>query len=97
VVETKALKETLREVPHPAYLFGSRADDAKKGGDVDVLILAPGLPPEERLTLSLRLTARFQNLCDEKVDFVVLDPARLAPEEDAFLTLIRPQTIPLAA
>jgi predicted nucleotidyltransferase len=96
-VEREALAAALKDLPHEAFLFGSRCDDAKRGGDVDILILARGLNDDERLALELRTTARFQAVCDEKVDVVVLDPVRLTPSEQAFLSLISAQKIPLAA
>lgn len=39
--EIELLKSKLYELSHSAkiYLFGSRVDDTKKGGDIDILIL----------------------------------------------------------
>ena len=50
------------------YLFGSRADDNRKGGDIDVLVL-----DEHTLTLrqKLEITAAFHKECgDQKLDIV---------------------------
>jgi predicted nucleotidyltransferase len=95
--ERRALAAALDGIPHPVFLFGSRVDDAKRGGDIDILILAENISDEERLGLSLRVTARFQTLCDEKIDVVVFDTRRLTDAEQAFLTLITPTQRPLAA
>lgn len=38
VLEREALARALKGVPHDAFLFGSRCEDARRGGDVDVLI-----------------------------------------------------------
>ena len=50
------------------YLFGSRADDAKKGGDIDLLVLN-----DEKITLSqkIKFLASFIKEIDErKIDIV---------------------------
>ena len=50
------------------YLFGSRADDAKKGGDIDLLVLN-----NEKITLSqkIKFLASFIKEIDErKIDIV---------------------------
>jgi len=55
-------------------LFGSRTDDQRRSGDIDLLIELPE-PAEGPLALSLRLAARIQRgigLC--KIDVLVADP-----------------------
>jgi uncharacterized protein len=96
-LEREALAQALKGVPHPAFLFGSRCEDARRGGDVDVLILGSNLTDAECLNLELRITARFQTVCDEKIDVVVLDTARLTPPEEAFLSMVGASKLPLAA
>jgi predicted nucleotidyltransferase len=55
-------------------LFGSRTDDAQRGGDVDVLVQSPQILPE-RLALELRLGARLERaLGGRKVDLLLVDP-----------------------
>ena len=55
-------------------LFGSRLDDDKKGGDIDLLVTSPNLVPD-KLGKSLRLTAKLQMvLGDQPIDVLVLDP-----------------------
>jgi predicted nucleotidyltransferase len=50
------------------FLFGSRADDAKKGGDIDLLIRSASLGPAERRRIR-------RAICDaigeQKIDIIV--------------------------
>jgi predicted nucleotidyltransferase len=50
------------------FLFGSRADDAKKGGDIDLLVLSDTIGPAERRRIR-------RSICDvigeQKVDLLV--------------------------
>jgi predicted nucleotidyltransferase len=56
-------------------LFGSRTDDAERGGDVDVLVQSPEVLPS-RLELELRLGARLERaLGGRKVDVLLVDPS----------------------
>jgi len=52
------------------YLFGSRVDDTKKGGDIDLYI-----EPQERLQLGKKkiafLVALKQRIGDRKIDVVI--------------------------
>jgi hypothetical protein len=62
-------------------------DDQRRGGDIDLLILSSA-PASE---LSQRVTARYQMACDEKIDVVVIDPARASAEQLAFLQSVHKQ------
>ncbi len=71
--------ETVRRVLHEAdpdgrvYLFGSRAVDAKKGGDIDLFFEASTrLDLKRKLALQHRLSAE----CDTRVDLLVKNPGQ---------------------
>lgn len=83
--EAAALAEALADEPGEAWLFGSRLDPARRGGDIDVLILTDA-PAFET---SQRIATRFFARCEEKVDVVVMNPARLTAEQADFLGRIR--------
>lgn len=95
--EHRALAQAMKGISCEVFLFGSRCDDSRRGGDVDVLILGKNLTNAQRLDMELKFIARFQSVCDEKIDVVVFDMTRLTPAEEAFLTLVGPQKLPLAA
>lgn len=87
-IERRALAHALRDIDYPVEIFGSRLDDAARGGDIDLMVFAPGLPADERLRLSLRIVVAFRSVCDEKIDVHVLDPHDLSAAERAFLGVI---------
>lgn len=53
------------------FLFGSRVDDERRGGDID-LFFEPSRPIS--LRGSLALENRIATLCDEKVDLLIKNP-----------------------
>jgi len=56
-------------------LFGSRVNDALRGGDIDLLVECPR-PVAQPVGLATRLTARLQRvLGDRKIDVLVIDPS----------------------
>lgn len=67
--ERKALMYALEDFKGDVYLFGSRVDTAKKGGDIDLLLI----PKKENnpLKLSMQIEAKFFSLCEEKIDVVI--------------------------
>jgi hypothetical protein len=91
--EQQALSQALEGVPGPVYLFGSRLHDDRRGGDIDVIVMAPGQPPQERFTLSIRIAARFRSQCDEKIDVHVLDPTALSRTERALFATVDMQPL----
>ena len=87
--EKAALKACLALHEWPTYLFGSRADESRSGGDIDILVLVEGLDGEARYRLSLKMAVTFQAQCDEKIDVVVLDEAAMTPADTDFLRTVR--------
>lgn len=85
ILQKEALKQALKNTNAKAYLFGSRTDPQKKGGDVDLLLFSKDDPFE----LSRKVTVGYQMVCDEKIDVIVMDPNNLAEEQENFLTLIK--------
>ena len=70
----QAAHELVGDEAH-VLLFGSRTDDAQRGGDVDVLVQSPEVLPS-RLELELRLGARLERaLGGRKVDVLLVDPS----------------------
>ncbi|WP_026596101.1 nucleotidyltransferase family protein [Methylohalobius crimeensis] len=57
------------------WLFGSRLDDQKRGGDVDIYVEAPPHPLMQELRLKLELEASL----DMPVDLTVREPGAQAP------------------
>ncbi len=66
-----AVAETLGAQAE-TYLFGSRVDDARKGGDIDLLIIPTvQLNPDESLDAKLKIRSRlFRSLGERKIDIV---------------------------
>lgn len=54
------------------YLFGSRADDGARGGDIDLLVFPCRMEMESRLRFRIALADR---LGEQKIDLVVSDDA----------------------
>ncbi len=50
------------------YLFGSRVDDTKKGGDIDLLILSHRLGRDDARAIKSRL---YDLIGEQKIDLVV--------------------------
>ena len=79
--ERVQLKKAVREIAGDhalVRLFGSRADDARRGGDIDLLVeLADPLDGAENPAwLAARIIARAQTYIGERrIDVVLRDPA----------------------
>jgi len=80
--EIKVLKDTLKSMSDEAkiYLFGSRVDDAKKGGDIDLYVI----PKEKTQTFAkkAKLQIMLEDTLFKPVDIVVsYDDTRLIEKE----------------
>lgn len=77
------------------WLFGSRADDSRSGGDIDLLVV---LPDEGALLAALPWKARFlvaakTLIGDQRIDLVLTTGDRM--RDDPFLQDILPRAIRL--
>jgi len=68
--ERQALKYCLADFEGEIYLFGSRLDDTKRGGDIDILLL-PKTSVVNPLKLSLRIQTKFFSMCEQHIDVVI--------------------------
>ena len=80
-----ALDKALENVEDEVYLFGSRLDEKKKGGDIDILIFSK----QDPYKLSQEISIRYFRECEEKIDVVVMDKDNLTEEQKAFLNQIK--------
>ncbi|WP_353661173.1 nucleotidyltransferase domain-containing protein [Hydrogenimonas sp. SS33] len=72
--EVEAIKACLAESFGPAakvFLFGSRTDDAKRGGDIDLYVVAEPLPENWRDMRSAFWICLQERLGEQKIDIVV--------------------------
>lgn len=71
--ERSAIKEAVAQHFGPdarVYLFGSRTDDSKRGGDIDLLV-ETGLKGEDLVMAKLRAMSAIQRrIGDRKIDVV---------------------------
>jgi uncharacterized protein len=74
------------------YLFGSRADDKKKGGDIDLLLLVPAdqIVPLTQNRYKILLEIK-QNIGNQKIDLVI----RTINTADDFVDAILPMAVKL--
>jgi len=88
--QIEVIRRTVREVfgvEADVKLFGSRANDDARGGDIDLLVEMPTIVVEpERKTL--QLVARLQlRLGDQPIDVLVVDPS--TPRQPIYEQAIR--------
>lgn len=92
--QVEVIREAAREVfggKVTVRLFGSRLDDAARGGDIDLLVECPD-PEEGKVEKACRMSAKIQlALGEQKIDILVVDPttARQPIHEVAIHTGVR--------
>ncbi len=75
--QRKVLKQTVADIvgtDSRAWLFGSRADDAKRGGDIDLLIETQQILTRKAWLLCRPEGALAMRLGDRKIDTLIKDP-----------------------
>ncbi len=88
--EVLLLKSSLEKLSTEAslYLFGSRVDDGKKGGDIDLLVVSKKLEKKDLRKLRLDFYEKFG---EQKID-IILDNGNF---EDPFVKLVFEKAIKL--
>jgi len=83
--EIQAIEKAIYPLDQDAeiYLFGSRADDSRKGGDIDLLIISGNLTFRDKIKIRKTI---FEQIDEQKIDLIIAkddsDPfVRLALEE----------------
>jgi predicted nucleotidyltransferase len=78
------LKRTLAEISKEAelYLFGSRVDDAKRGGDIDLLVVDERLTKRDLRKLRIEFCKHFG---EQKID-IILDNGK---SDDPFISIAK--------
>jgi predicted nucleotidyltransferase len=68
--EINSIKETVKNVDEDAqiFLFGSRVDNKKRGGDIDLLIFSHKLKSEDRSRIR---SALWEQIGEQKIDIII--------------------------
>jgi len=74
-----SVRSTLGDVP--VYLFGSRVDENKRGGDIDLYIIAP--TQNDLFRKTMRLKTRLEDLLYKPVDIVISKDRNRPIEQEA--------------
>jgi len=71
-LEREVLKSSITSFDEESkiYLFGSRVDDSKKGGDIDILIVSDKITRANKREIRLDF---YKNFGEQKLDIVVDD------------------------
>ena len=87
--EITTIRETILDIDRAAdiYLFGSRADDRRSGGDIDLLIASDKLTDDDRRKIRLRL---YDRLGEQKIDIVLAQNA-----SEAFVRIAKAEGVRL--
>ncbi len=88
--EISTLRNALQELDADAklYLFGSRVDDKKRGGDVDLLIVSKKV--DKKQVRQLRHSF-FEKFGEQRID-IVIDNGEM---QDPFVKRIYKEAVPL--
>ncbi len=75
-------------------LYGSRVDNNKKGGDIDLMLIVPPDAKNHMREIKHKILAEIKkNIGDRKIDLLICDALSL--ESDPFIAVIFPYSISL--
>lgn len=85
--EVKAIlisfRSILSNISFELYLFGSRTDDNKKGGDIDLLLVVENLSEKEKLIdLKSKIKSEiFKYIPEQKIDITIAYKKELSTDD----------------
>lgn len=87
--EATSIRQTVHalDVHARIYLFGSRADDDKRGGDIDLLIISDRLFPADAGRVRWLL---WELIGEQKIDIVIAKD-----DSDPFVRIAKKEGVPL--
>lgn len=84
----------LTSNPVDLRLYGSRVDDGKKGGDIDLMLVVPPDATSHIMDVKHKILAEIKkNIGDRKIDLLICEPSQV--ESDPFIALIFPTSLSL--
>jgi hypothetical protein len=84
----------LKDFVFRLLLFGSRSDDAKKGGDIDLLFIVPLIKKSEATELKNKIRMKiFEAIPEQRIDITIATEEEIATDE--FLRSVLPSAIDL--
>ncbi len=91
--QINALKQIFKDIDGELYLFGSKVDLNRKGGDVDILLICPN-NENANLKTQLKLTRSYQQIVDEQIDIQILPTEdNMSKEQKIFFNFIEKQRL----
>lgn len=82
--QIEALESSINKLCKEAYIFGSRTDLTKRGGDIDLLVLSK----DEPYLLSKKIKRNYLKLIEDKIDVIVFDLDKINKLQRSFLKSI---------
>lgn len=94
--EVRAIKDAVYSMDKTAkiFLFGSRVDDKKKGGDIDIIISSDKISKDDVFKIKRKI---FEKLDEQKIDIMITDK-NIKPKnhrDKIFFNLITHQRVEL--
>jgi uncharacterized protein len=87
--ERFAITSSIKEIDPKAliYLFGSRVDPQKRGGDIDILIISVSIAASDKPVILRKI---FEKIEEQKIDLVIKQDT-----QDPFVAYIMETAVPL--
>ena len=83
--QIEALESSLNKLCNEAYIFGSRTNLTKRGGDIDLLVISK----DEPYFLSKKIKRNYLKLIEDKIDVIVIDNDKITELQLSFLNSIK--------
>lgn len=82
LIRTTILKFAIYSEPVKIYLFGSRTDSVKRGGDIDLLIIISDKDFQSLAAKKHYLLAEIKTLIgDQKIDITIISKNKISTDE----------------